>query len=146
MATYAIGDVQGCYEPLRRLVDHIEFQPDRDRLWFVGDLVNRGPQSLEVLHYVKSLAKAATTVLGNHDLHLVMQSEGYGKANREDTLAPILTAPDRDELLTWLRAQPLCVSASVGENEWMLVHAGVLPEWSLAQALALGEDGCLVTD
>ena len=99
MATYAIGDLQGCFDPLRRLLDYIDFQPGRDRLWFVGDLVNRGPQSLDVLRFVKSLGTAAVTVLGNHDLHLVMQAEGYGKPNREHTLTPILNAPYLDELI-----------------------------------------------
>jgi 3',5'-cyclic AMP phosphodiesterase CpdA len=86
MATYAIGDLQGCYDPLRRLFDYVGFDPAVDRAWFVGDLVNRGPASLEVLRFVKSLGSAASVVLGNHDLHLVMQAEGYGKPNKEDTL------------------------------------------------------------
>ena len=85
MATYAIGDLQGCYDPLRRLLDYISFNPAADRVWFVGDLVNRGPQSLEVLRFVKALGAAATVVLGNHDLHLVMQAEGYGKPTPEDS-------------------------------------------------------------
>jgi len=136
MATYAIGDVQGCFEPLERLLDEIGFSPSRDRLWFVGDLVNRGPQSLEVLRFVKGLGAAALTVLGNHDLHLVMQAEGFGKASREDTLEAVLTAPDRDELLAWLRAQPLFHV----EDEWALVHAGLLPCWDVEQAQELGEE------
>ncbi|MBI5899427.1 MAG: symmetrical bis(5'-nucleosyl)-tetraphosphatase [Rhodocyclales bacterium] len=136
MATYAIGDLQGCFDPLRRLLDYISFDPAADRLWFVGDLVNRGPASLEVLRFVKSLGTMACVVLGNHDLHLVMQSEGCGKANREDTLAPILAAPDRDELLSWLRAQPLFHV----EGEWAMVHAGLLPEWTVAQAQALSDE------
>jgi bis(5'-nucleosyl)-tetraphosphatase (symmetrical) len=136
MATYAIGDVQGCFEPLQRLLDAIGFSPARDRLWFVGDLVNRGPQSLEVLRFVKGLGAAALTVLGNHDLHLVMQAAGFGKANKEDTLDAILAAPDRDELLAWLRAQPLFHV----ENGWAMVHAGLLPSWDVAQALALSAE------
>jgi len=136
MATYAIGDVQGCFDPLRQLIDSLNFDPASDRLWFVGDLVNRGPQSLEVLRYVKSLGAAAVVVLGNHDLHLVMQAEGFGRANKEDTLDAILTAPDRDELLDWLRAQPLVHVAGA----WTMVHAGLLPAWTVAQAKALSDE------
>ncbi len=137
MATYAIGDLQGCLDPLQRLLEGIAFDPSADRLWFVGDLVNRGPQSLETLRFVKSLGAAATVVLGNHDLHLVMQSAGYGKANREDTLGPILHAKDRNELIDWLRAQPLCYRERIGSEDWLLVHAGLLPEWTAPQAEAL---------
>ncbi len=136
MATYAIGDVQGCYEPLCRLLEYLGFSPSRDRLWFVGDLVNRGPQSLDVLRFVKALGDAAITVLGNHDLHLVMQAEGFGKPSEEDTLEEILAAPDRAELLFWLRAQPLFHV----EGEWALVHAGLLPAWDVAKAQALSDE------
>lgn len=136
MATYAIGDLQGCLDPLARLLDYIGFSPAADRLWFVGDLVNRGPQSLEVLRFVKNLGSGAQTVLGNHDLHLVMQAEGFGKANKEDTLADILVAPDRDELLAWLRAQPLFHV----ENGWAMVHAGLLPSWDVDRAQALSDE------
>ena len=136
MATYAIGDLQGCYDPLRRLLDYISFDPAADRIWFVGDLVNRGPASLEVLRFVKSLGAAATVVLGNHDLHLVMQAEGYGKANKEDTLEEVLAAADRDELVAWLRAQPLFHV----EGDWAMVHAGLLPTWTVAQAKALSDE------
>ncbi len=136
MATFAIGDLQGCYDPLRRLLDYLDFSPERDRLWFVGDLVNRGPQSLEVLRFVKGLGHAAVTVLGNHDLHLAMQAAGFGKANKEDTLAAILAAPDRDELLGWLRARPLFHV----EGDWAMVHAGLLPAWDIAQARALSDE------
>lgn len=136
MATYAIGDVQGCYDPLRRLLDYIGFDPAADRLWFVGDLVNRGPKSLEVLRLVKSLGEAATVVLGNHDLHLLMLSEGYGKANTEDTLAEVLSAHDRDELLDWLRAQALFHL----DGSWAMVHAGLLPGWTTGQAKRLSDE------
>jgi len=136
MATYAIGDLQGCFDPLKRLLDYIGFSPDNDRLWFVGDLVNRGPQSLEILRFVKGLGPAAVTVLGNHDLHLVMQAAGFGKASKEDTLAPILAAPDRDELLDWLRGLPLFHVA----GEWGMVHAGLLPSWDVAKAQALSDE------
>lgn len=136
MATYAIGDLQGCYDPLRRLLDQISFDPAADRLWFVGDLVNRGPASLEVLRFVKSMGSTATLVLGNHDLHLVMQAEGYSRANKEDTLGPVLGAPDRDELLAWLRAQPLIHV----DGKWAMVHAGLLPAWTVTQAQALADE------
>jgi bis(5'-nucleosyl)-tetraphosphatase (symmetrical) len=136
MATYAIGDLQGCFDPLRRLLDYISFDPASDRIWFVGDLVNRGPASLEVLRFVHSLGAAATVVLGNHDLHLVMQSAGYGKANKEDTLQEILAAPDCADLLAWLRARPLVHV----EGAWAMVHAGLLPQWSVARAQALSDE------
>ncbi len=136
MATYAIGDLQGCFDPFRRLLDFIDFDPERDRLWCVGDLVNRGPQSLEVLRFVKGLGGGAVTVLGNHDLHLVMQGAGYGKAGKEDTLAAILAAPDRDELLGWLRSLPLFHV----EGGWGMVHAGLLPGWDVAKAQALSDE------
>ena len=136
MATYAIGDVQGCYGALKSLLEAFGFSQSRDRLLFVGDLVNRGAQSLEVLRFVKSLAERALTVQGNHDLHLAMVAEGHGKRHKEDTLDAILTAPDRDELLAWLRAQPLLHV----EGEYVVVHAGLLPQWSVAQARDLAEE------
>lgn len=130
---YAIGDIQGCFDSLRQLLDTIRFDPGRDRLWMVGDLVNRGSHSLETLRFVKSLGDAAVTVLGNHDLHLVMLAEGCSKKRADDTLDAILAAPDRDELLAWLRVRPLM---HVGDG-YALVHAGLLPQWLVAQALAL---------
>jgi len=136
MATYAIGDLQGCLEPLQRLLDDLRFDPAADRLWFVGDLVNRGPASLEVLRFVRNLGAGATAVLGNHDLHLVMQAEGYGKRNGEDTLDAVLAAPDRDELLTWLRARPLFHV----EDGYAMVHAGLLPAWDVDMAAALSRE------
>ena len=136
MATYAIGDIQGCFKQFSRLVDYLGFSKNRDRLWLVGDLVNRGPNSLAVLRYVKELGSAAVAVLGNHDLHLLMQSEGYGKASREDTLQAVLAAPDREELLAWLRQLPLFHV----EGEYAMVHAGLLPQWDVTQAAALGNE------
>ena len=136
MATYAIGDIQGCYQALMQLLERVQFNKAHDRLWLVGDLVNRGPQSLEVLRFVRDLGDRAVTVLGNHDLHLVMQSEGYGRANSEDTLAPVLAAPDRDELISWLRSCPLVHR----EGSHLMVHAGLLPQWSATQALSLSEE------
>lgn len=134
MATYAIGDLQGCFDSLQQLVAEFNFDPARDRLWFVGDLVNRGPQSLEVLRYVKSLGESAVSVLGNHDLHLLMVAEGRVRAHRKDTLAPILDAPDRAELLHWLRSRPIVHV----EDEYVLVHAGLLPSWNASRAAELG--------
>ena len=136
MARYAIGDLQGCYDPLRRLLDYISFDPAADRLWFVGDLVNRGPDSLDVMRFVRSLGDAAIVVLGNHDLHLVMQSEGYGKANREDTLEAILKAHDREDLVAWLRSLPLFHR----EGRWAMVHAGLLPGWTIETAADLSAE------
>src|ERR671935_2304048 len=103
MATYAVGDVQGCYDELKRLLSDIEFEPARDRLWFVGDLVNRGPKSLEVLRFVRDLGHRALVVLGNHDLHLVSEHEGFDSPRKGDTFDDVLGAPDRKELVDWLR-------------------------------------------
>lgn len=136
MATYAIGDIQGCFESLRQLLDLVAFNAGRDRLWFVGDLVNRGPHSLETLRFVRGLGPAALTVQGNHDLHLSMVDAGFGKKNDDDTIAPILAAPDRAELMAWLRCRPLMHV----EGEYALVHAGLLPQWSVAKARELAEE------
>lgn len=133
MATYAIGDIQGCFEALQRLLAKIGFDAGHDRLWLVGDLVNRGPQSLEVLRFVKELGRAAVTVLGNHDLHLIMLAEGCSRLRSDDTLAAILDAPDREELLAWLRQQPLMHV----EEGFAMVHAGLLPQWTVARARSL---------
>ena len=126
MPTYAIGDLQGCQNSLLRLLDELRFDPAADRLWLVGDLVNRGPDSLAVLRFVKSLGNAAISVLGNHDLHLLALAEGFGRVHKGDTLDDILNAPDRDELLAWLRQQKLAWR----EGDWLMVHAGVLPDWT----------------
>jgi bis(5'-nucleosyl)-tetraphosphatase (symmetrical) len=136
MSHYVVGDIQGCYAEFAQLLDTIAFDPGRDRLWLVGDLVNRGPDSLSVLRHVKSLGVAATTVLGNHDLHLLIVAAGHRAASRQDTLAPILAAPDRDELLDWLRQRPLVVL----EGDRLLVHAGLLPSWTPADAVALSRE------
>jgi bis(5'-nucleosyl)-tetraphosphatase (symmetrical) len=131
--TYAIGDVQGCYAELADLVAKINFNPQRDQLWFVGDLINRGPQSLEVLRYIRSLGTAAITVLGNHDLHLLAVAYGgHDRLRSNDTLDGILKARDRDELLEWLRQQPLLHhDAHLG---YTLLHAGLPPQWDLRTA------------
>ena len=136
MATYAIGDLQGCFDPLQELLAEIGFSVTRDRLWLVGDLVNRGPQSLEILRFVKSLGERAISVLGNHDLHLLMVAEGRAKLHAKDTLAAVLNAPDRDELLAWLRGQPLMHA----DGEYAMVHAGLLPSWSVGRALDLARE------
>ena len=136
MATYAIGDLQGCFVELQDLLRHVGFNPKQDRLWLVGDLVNRGPESLDVLRFVKDLGERATAVLGNHDLHLIMRAEGFGRESKDDTLAPILDAPDRGELLAWLRSRPLFHV----EGEYAMVHAGLLPQWSVTQATELAEE------
>jgi bis(5'-nucleosyl)-tetraphosphatase (symmetrical) len=133
MAIYAIGDLQGCLAPLERLVDRIAFDPSRDRLWFVGDLVNRGPDSAGCLRFVKGLGSAAITVLGNHDLHLLCVAAGIEKSRPRDTLAGLLAAPDRDELLDWLRYRPLMHV----EGAHAMVHAGLLPEWTVFRAREL---------
>ncbi|MGK2951400.1 MAG: symmetrical bis(5'-nucleosyl)-tetraphosphatase [Thiobacillus sp.] len=126
MPTYAIGDLQGCQVSLLHLLDELKFDPTTDRLWFVGDLVNRGPDSLAVLRFVKSLGDAAISVLGNHDLHLLALAEGFGRVHKGDTLDEVLQATDRDELLHWLRQQKLAWR----EGDYMMVHAGVLPDWT----------------
>lgn len=133
MATYAVGDVQGCHSALMTLLTRVDFSPARDRLWFVGDLVNRGPQSLATLRFVRALGAQAVTVLGNHDLHLLSLAAGCTHARDDDTLDDILNAPDRDGLLHWLRHRPLAHR----EGNFLMVHAGLLPQWSPDDALAL---------
>lgn len=136
MATYAVGDLQGCLRPLLDLISVIEFDPQKDRLWFTGDLVNRGPESLEALRFVKSLGDRAVTVLGNHDLHLLALAGGFVRPREDDTLAPVLAADDRDELLAWLRTRPLLYR----EGEYLLVHAGLLPAWTASEAADLAAE------
>lgn len=134
MATYAIGDIQGCYDQLRQLLERIDFDATRDTLWFAGDLVNRGPQSLEVLRFVKGLGDRAITVLGNHDLHLLaVWQDKHHHFKSNDTLLPIIDAPDREELLEWLRRRPL-LHYDTG-LDYLLVHAGLPPQWDLATAI-----------
>jgi bis(5'-nucleosyl)-tetraphosphatase (symmetrical) len=137
MSTYAIGDIQGCHDSFLSLLDVCSFDPARDRLWLVGDLVNRGPHSLSTLRHVKSLGDAAVTVLGNHDLYLLMVAEGVERRrSQDDTLDEILAAPDRDDLLDWLRRQPLCHV----EGAYCMVHAGLLPQWDVPRARALAAE------
>jgi bis(5'-nucleosyl)-tetraphosphatase (symmetrical) len=132
VAVYAIGDIQGCLEPLERLLEMVGFDPAADRVWFTGDLVNRGPASLKVLRLVRDLGERAVTVLGNHDLHLLAVWSGEARLKRNDSLQQILDAPDCDELMDWLRGQPLLHHDA--ELNALMVHAGVLPGWSLQQA------------
>ena len=136
MRTLVVGDLQGCYDPFRRLLDKADFDPGRDRLWLVGDLVNRGPQNVEVLRFVKGLGSAATVVLGNHDLSLLMLAAGFGKRSKGDTIQDVLAAPDCDELLDWLRRQRLMHY----EGGVAMVHAGLLPDWTIEQALELAAE------
>lgn len=136
MAIYAIGDVQGCHEELLRLVDQLNFDPTEDQLWFTGDLVNRGPKSLETLRTIKALGDAAISVLGNHDLHLLAVAEGISRTKHRDTFGDILSAPDRDELLGWLRALPLLHH----QAGFYLIHAGLPPQWSPEEAAKLAPE------
>jgi bis(5'-nucleosyl)-tetraphosphatase (symmetrical) len=135
MATYAIGDIQGCDDEFARLLERLQFDPASDRLWLVGDLVNRGPRSLAVLRRVRALGEAAITVLGNHDLHLLAVAlTRTEKRKAQDTIEDILQAPDRDELLDWLRHRPMLHhDAALG---YTMLHAGLPPQWDLAQARA----------
>jgi bis(5'-nucleosyl)-tetraphosphatase (symmetrical) len=133
---YAIGDVQGCDRELRELLARLKFSPDRDRLWFVGDLVNRGPGSLATLRLVRSLGEAAVVVLGNHDLHLLALVHGGQRRRASDTLDEVLAAPDRDALLEWLITRPLA-HFEAGD---LMVHAGLVPEWGAALALELAHE------
>lgn len=138
MATYAIGDVQGCFAQLEQLLAAIQFDLEKDTLWFTGDLVNRGSQSLAVLRFVKSLGDKQITVLGNHDLHLLAIAYGVSHSKRGDTLDDILSAPDRDELINWLRCRPLLhVDASL---KFVMAHAGLAPAWNLELAARLGRE------
>jgi bis(5'-nucleosyl)-tetraphosphatase (symmetrical) len=134
VAVWAIGDVQGCYDELCALLERIVFDAGRDRLWFVGDLVNRGPQSLEVLRFVRGLGDRAVAVLGNHDLHLLAAAAGTRRPNPKDTFDEILAAPDRDALVDWLRRRPLLHADD--ELGVVMIHAGLAPQWNSARARA----------
>jgi len=136
MSHYAIGDIQGCYDEFRELLDAIRFDAAVDTAWLVGDLVNRGPASLAVLRHVRSMGNAARVVLGNHDLHLLTVAAGQRRPHSGDTIGDVLAAPDRDEILAWLRTRPLVFTA----GERLMVHAGLLPSWSAQKAQALSKE------
>ncbi|MGO1460817.1 MAG: symmetrical bis(5'-nucleosyl)-tetraphosphatase [Marinobacter sp.] len=138
MTDYAIGDIQGCYDPLKAVLAKVDFSPSRDRLWVAGDLINRGPASLKTLRYIESLGEAAVVVLGNHDLHFLAVALGGHGLKRKDTLEDILNAPDCHKLVNWLRQQHLCVHDS--ERNLMMAHAGVPHIWSIEQALAYARE------
>ncbi|MES2204821.1 MAG: symmetrical bis(5'-nucleosyl)-tetraphosphatase [Pseudomonadota bacterium] len=131
MATYAIGDVQGCFDELQDLLKKIQFNPLHDTLWFAGDLINRGPQSLEVLRFIRDLGPSHKVVLGNHDLHLLASWAHGNSISSKDTLQPILDAYDGEALCQWLRHQPIMLEDH--QLKFMMVHAGVLPQWTLDQ-------------
>lgn len=132
MTNYVIGDVQGCMSALNKLLEAIRFNADKDQLWFAGDLVNRGPESLDVLRFIRSLGDNARCVLGNHDLHLLAVYSGHREPGRKDTLQAILEAPDRRELVDWLRQQPLMFTAY--KRSHVICHAGLFPMWTLEDA------------
>ena len=139
MSIYILGDVQGCYREMRLLLDKIAFDPAKDKLWAVGDLVNRGPDSLAVLRFFRQLGHRAQVVLGNHDITLLAQAHGnFQHHNQHDTLKPILNAPDRDELIHWLRHQPLLFHHP--KKKVTLFHAGLPPQWSLSQAISCAKE------
>ncbi len=138
MAVYAIGDVQGCYDELIQLLDIIKFKKDTDQLWFTGDLVNRGPKSLETLRFIRDLGDSAVVVLGNHDLHLLATAFDHRKPGRKDTLDELLDAPDHDELIEWLRYRPLIHIDD--DLDVVMVHAGLHPDWTIEKAQSLAHE------
>lgn len=130
MATYVVGDIQGCLQPLKCLLRKVSFNPDKDMLWSVGDIVNRGPRCLKTLRFLHAMRDNLVLVLGNHDLHLLAVAAGVRQPNRSDTLKKILKAPDRETLLTWLLHRPLLHT----EQGFTMVHAGIPPQWSVTEA------------
>lgn len=136
MSLYLIGDLQGCHAPFQRLLDKVDFSPSRDTLYILGDLVNRGPDSLQVLRSLSALGDAAQCLLGNHDLHLLALWQGVRKPGRKDTVQDILQANDSEALLDWLRHRAMAMQ----RHGWLMVHAGVLPQWSAAQTMALAAE------
>ena len=137
MARYVIGDIQGCFQSLQALLEKIQFDPSQDHLWLAGDLVNRGPQSLEVLRWAKGMGDCLVTVLGNHDLHLISRYFGLSNAKPSDTLEEVLSAPDAAPLIEWLQCQPLVYR----EGTFLLVHGGLLPQWNLEMVETMAREG-----
>lgn len=144
MSTYVVGDIQGCYKPLRKLLKKVDFHPDQDQLWCVGDLVNRGPRSLDTLRFLRDLGDSCRVVLGNHDLHFIAKYEGCSPGKGKHTLQELLEAEDAQQLSNWLRQQPLayydCVDTDSGLQRFLMVHAGVAPSWSLDKTLQLSAE------
>ena len=138
MSIYVLGDIQGCYDEMRYLLDRVAFDPARDRVWFVGDLINRGPNNLHTLRYVKSLGKRAVIVLGNHDLHFLAVSHGIRKPMRKDTFEDVLAASDCQEMVDWLRRLPLLHHDE--KRNCVMIHAGLNPQWSLKKAKSLARE------
>lgn len=141
MPTYVIGDIQGCYKPLKKLLKSVNFKAGKDCLWCVGDLINRGPRSLDTLRFLRDIDDSVRVVLGNHDLHFLAIYHGVAPNRSKDTLQELLDSPDCDELSTWLRQQPLAhydtLETNEGNKGFLMVHAGVAPQWTLQQTLAL---------
>ena len=135
MATYAVGDVQGCFDTLQARLQRLDFDPTRDRLWIAGDLVNRGPKNADVLRWAMQNEHCVTAVLGNHDVHLLARALADAPAKRKDTIDDVLEADDRDTLIEWLRRRP----AAHRDGDFVMLHAGLLPEWSAHDAVALSE-------
>jgi len=140
MSIYLVGDIQGCDSALQQLLDKIAFSPSRDTLYLLGDLVNRGPDSVGVLRRLMVFGGAAQSLLGNHDLHLLALAYGVRRPHRNDTLDRILDAPDRAAMLEWLRAQSLAMLTTIQQRPLLMVHAGVLPCWTAAKTLALAQE------
>lgn len=138
MATYAIGDIQGCFSALTRLLKTVDFNSDKDRLWIAGDLINRGPESLQTLQFLYKIRENLDIVLGNHDLHLLAVAAGFKKPTPSDTLDDILKAPIRDKLLNWLKQQPLIHHDSA--LNYTMVHAGIPPQWSISESLTYAKE------
>jgi bis(5'-nucleosyl)-tetraphosphatase (symmetrical) len=138
MSIYVIGDIQGCYDEMRYLLDRVSFDPVKDQAWFVGDLINRGPKNLPTLRFVKSLGRRAVVVLGNHDLHFLAIYHGIRRPMRKDTFDDLLAASDCEELVDWLRHRPLIHHDS--KRNYTLVHAGLAPQWSLKTAMSLARE------
>ena len=136
MSLYLIGDLQGCHNPLMRLLEKIDFSPSRDTLYVLGDLVNRGPASGAVLRTLMRMGDAAHCVLGNHDLHLLAMWQGVRPPGRQDTAQTVLLEPDADDLMDWLRHRPMAIYS----HGWLMVHAGVLPSWSVQTTLSLASE------